>query len=80
MNPIDFKEVNVVFAKNQPQYLPLPAWKSDDGEVISCWRLSWIERLKVLVSGRLWLRILTFNQPLQPQRPDVDFPFGKRTK
>jgi len=74
MKPIKFKEANFIFAKDQAQYLPLPAWRGDDGTVISCWSLSWKERLGVLVTGRLWVKILTFNKPLQPQRPSVDCP------
>lgn len=75
MKPIKFKEANVTFAKDQPEYLPLPAFKSDDGVVISCWQLNLKERLKILIGGKMWLRMLTFNHPLQPQRPQVDCPF-----
>src|SRR5262245_31642586 len=34
----------------------LPVWRGD-GQIISCWRLGWIERLKLLVFGRVWLRV-----------------------
>jgi hypothetical protein len=78
MKPVDFKESNITFAKDQPPYLPLPAWRNDKGTVISCWSLSLIERLKVLITGKIWIRTLTFNQPLQPQRLDVDYPFNRR--
>lgn len=77
MRPIKFKESNVVFAKDQKEYLPLPAWRDSDGTVISCWGLSFKERIKLLFSGRVWLRLLTYNKPLQPQRLDVDYPFTK---
>ena len=75
MKPIKFKEANVTFAENQPEYLPLPAWKAEDGTVISCWQLNWTEKFKLLINGRIWLRTLTFNKPLQPNRLDVDRPF-----
>jgi len=74
MKPIEFKEQNVVFAKDQPQYLPLPARREEDGMVITCWKLSFIERVKILFTGKMWLSQLTFNDPLQPQRPQVDSP------
>ena len=77
MKPIEFKQHNVTFAKDQPQYLPLPAYRSDDGQVITCWQLSWLDRLRVLVNGKLWLSQLTFNHPLQPQRPSIETPFAK---
>ncbi len=77
MKPISFKEQNCIIAKNQKEYLPLPAWKSKDGVVVSCWKLSFIERIKLLFTGRLWFKILTANKPLQPQRPLIDYPFNK---
>lgn len=73
MIPIEFKQQNVVFAKDQPEYLPLPAFKKDDGQVTSCWKLTIAERLKVLVKGTIWFTVHTFNKPLQPQRPHIDF-------
>ncbi len=39
------------------------------------WRLTWRERLKLLVKGDLWIMLLTFNLPLQPLLPSVDKPF-----
>lgn len=74
MKPIAFKEQNCVYAENQPEYLPLPARKTD-GQVISCWGLTLRERLKVLLTGRVWYSVLTFGKPLQPQHPQVDSPF-----
>jgi len=68
MKPIEFKEQNVVFAKNQPEYQPLPAFKIDSkqGEVISCWHLSFFERLRVLLTGKIWVSLMSFNTPLTP--------------
>ena len=68
MKPIEFPEQNVVYAKDQPQYQPLPAFKNDssNGEVISCWHLSLQERIRILFSGKLWVCLLSFNQPLTP--------------
>ena len=77
MKPIKFSEQNTVFAENQPEYLPLPACLTEGGEVISCWKLSVWERIRILLFGRLWLRQLTFNNPLQPQLPQVNYPFAK---
>ena len=63
-----FKECNITYAEHQPPYLPLPAHRSRDGEVTACWGLSFRERLKVLITGRIFLQTLTFNRPLQPLR------------
>lgn len=75
MEPSKFEGQNVVIAEHQPEYTQLPALVSPlSGEAIFCWRLTWRERLKLLVTGRLWHRVLTFGQPLQPQLLGVDVP------
>jgi len=74
MKPINFPRQNCVFGKHQPEYLPLPVYRSDEGEVISCWKLTCKERLWLLFTGKLYLRQLTFNEPLQPQLPQVKYP------
>lgn len=75
MKPVEFPEHNVVFAKDQPEYLPLPAF-TDERHCVSCWSLTWRERLALLFTGRLWLTQLNFGGPLQPQLPSVESPFG----
>jgi hypothetical protein len=83
MKPIEFREANVVFAKDQPEYLPLPVYMDESdpkGRVISCWKLSLWECFTVFVTGRLWLSVLTFNKPLQPQKPTVECPFRRRSE
>lgn len=75
MNPIEFPQQNCVLAKNQPEYLPLPVHKTQDGIVVSCWRFTWRERLRILIHGTMWLQCYTFNQPLQPLLPTVTSPF-----
>lgn len=68
MKPIEFPEQNVVFAKDQPEYKPLPAFRNEGGmgEVISCWKLSFRERIRLLFTGRLWLSLAMFGRPLTP--------------
>lgn len=66
MKPIEFEEQTVVYAKDQPEYLPLPA-AIDNGVATFCWQLSWRERFQLLWHGLLWHQVLTFNEPLQPQ-------------
>lgn len=76
MNPIDFRGSNSVAGKGQPEYQELPLNISPDSTrtATSCWRLSLRERLKLLFTGKLWLQIMTFGGPLQPQLPSVDNP------
>lgn len=61
-----FNEVNVIYGEGQPEYLPLPAHKTEAGEVTTCWELSPEEIKQVQETGVIWLSMLTFNQPLQP--------------
>jgi len=75
MKPIPFDEQNVVFAENQPEYLPLPAFRTSEGEVVTCWELSDEEKEQVAKTGRVWHHVLTFNQPLQPLFLQADNPF-----
>ena len=78
MKPIEFPEQTVIIAKDQPQYVPLYAHRfvdqPDKGRIACCWKLGWKDRLKLLMTGKLWHQILTFNQPLQPQLLSVDKP------
>ena len=70
MKPVKFKESNIIYAKNQQPYLPLPAWQKNDdkGTIVCCWEVTFIERLRILFTGRLYLSMLTFNKPLTPNR------------
>ncbi len=66
MKAIRFTECNVTYAENQPEYLDLPVHKAEDGLVTTCWKLSFIDRIKVVLTGKIFLQVLTFNKPLQP--------------
>jgi len=68
MKPIPFEECNCTYAENQPQYGDLPCAKNGDGDLIICWALTRWERWRVLLSGKVWQKIATFDQPLQPQQ------------
>ena len=74
MKPIQFKEQNVTFAENQDEYIALPAFYLN-GEVVTCWKASWKDRLRILFVGRIWLHILKFDNPLQPIYMQATYPF-----
>ena len=77
MKPIYFKEHNKVYAKNHPQYLPLPVYEDNEqgGRVFHCWQLTLKERLILIFTGKLWINILNFKKPLQPILPMIRNPF-----
>ncbi len=69
---IDLPET--VYAKNQPEYFPLPVWKQKDGTILIRWRLTWRERLMLLLTGNLYHWVRTFNASLQPMKLQVEWP------
>ncbi len=68
MKAVRFKECNVKFAASQPQYKTLDALRIDNdrADVITCWKPNFMERIRLLFGGKVWLTLLTFNNPLQP--------------
>lgn len=76
MKILDFPGRNIVYAEDQPEYLPLPALRlgNAEGEIICCWGLTWRERLRLLLTGRIWHSVFTFHQPLQPQLLTIEKP------
>lgn len=73
MEPVRFKQANVTYAESQPEYIPLPAHRNKAGVVTSCWKFTWRERIRILFGARLYWSQMTFNQPLQPVQPGLDF-------
>ena len=59
--------MNTVYGKDSKRFLPLPAHTTGGGHVITCWRPTIGERLRILVTGRIWCSQLTDKKGLQPQ-------------
>lgn len=64
----------IVYAKDQPQYIPLPVYRFKDGMLYSEWELNVDDIMEAALQGkklrvRLWQ--WTFNQPLQPVRLEL---------
>lgn len=76
MQPLNFDGANVVYGAKQPEYVPLPAEYrgGKSGEILTCWELSPDELKRVQETGKLWLGVLTFGQPLQPVYLAVEKP------
>jgi hypothetical protein len=64
----------VVYAKDQPEYQPLPSIRAPDGTILTRWSLDEDERRQVAEQGYVYLMVMTFNQPLQPLLMTVDPP------
>jgi hypothetical protein len=81
MNPVSpvmpgSEAIEVVYAKDQPEYAPLPAVYLDTPSrpVISRWRLTDEERHKVIDGGDIVLTLLSFGNPLTPSHIQVCLP------
>ena len=61
----------VVYAKGQPQYIPLPAMVSSFGLVTTKWKLTWRDRMSMLLGKHLYLQILTHGDPLHPVKLSI---------
>lgn len=66
-----------VIAKDQPQYIPLPAVAIQTPEgiaVVTRWRPTDEERAQLAAGADIWLSSLTFGGPLQPVRLTIECP------
>jgi hypothetical protein len=74
LNPADAPVVpgleahELVFAKDQPEYIPLRALRArtNDGRVMSRWSLTAEQRKAVADGADIFLTLMTFGNPLQP--------------
>jgi hypothetical protein len=67
----EFVPAEVVYAKDQPEYNPLPSLRNPAGIVMSRWKLTDEEREAVLHGADILLSVWTFNKPLQPLALEV---------
>ena len=72
MKPIEFKEQTKILKESMKT--PLPVHRSGN-LVISCWSLSWLDRLRVLISGKVWNHQMTTGSHLQLNVLDSESPF-----
>lgn len=67
----EYVDQEVVYAKDQPQYRPLPVLRNSQGVLLSRWKLSDEEREAIAAGADLFLYNWTFNQALQPVRIEI---------
>jgi len=78
MKIAEIENPDLVIAKDQKEYLPIPCHRFDgeDGRIAFSWKLSFLERLIVLFTGTIWHQVLTFKAKFQPQLLTVKKPEG----
>ena len=67
MKAVEFPEVNLRIAEDQPQYETLPVLHNrTEGTITYCFELDHDELEQVGKTGRIYLKQKTFNGPMQP--------------
>ena len=76
MKAIEFEEVNVRIAKNQPEYETLPVYHdgTETGTITSCFELTPEEIDIIVTTGKIWYTQLTFGRPMQAMSIGVHKP------
>ena len=66
----------VVYAKDQPEYQPLPVVRIEgpEGQVVTRWALSEDERARIAAGQDVYLWICTFGKALQPVLLEIKSP------
>lgn len=77
MKAVEFPQVNVRIAENQPQYETLPAHIVDEpeGRIITCFELTDEEIDEIVKTRKLWHVQLSFRQRMQPISLSTQKPF-----
>ena len=53
-HPVQFKQANDVLLHGETDASDLPIFRADTF-IVSCWQLPWIRRLRVLITGKMYL-------------------------
>ena len=79
MKAVEFKEVNLRIAENQPEYETLPVhvdMENYQHKATMCFELDENELEQVGETHQIWLKVLTFGRPFQPIEPSLMKPEG----
>jgi hypothetical protein len=66
-------EFEVIYAKDQPPYLPLPVLKVHDGKILCRWELDAEDRKKIWDGADVYITVLPCGGPLQPHKVEIGF-------
>lgn len=61
----------VVYAKDQPEYVPLPTVRTPGGTLVTRWALSDAEKAAIIRGEDIYVTVMTFGQKLQPLQVSV---------
>lgn len=59
MKPVSFDDQNITYTaiEGMPKCGLLPALRTTDNHIISCWKMSLKERFRVIITGTVWLGV-----------------------
>jgi hypothetical protein len=72
IKPVKFKQQNKTLGLNNPNVEELPVFQ-DDKQIISCWKISFFGRIKLLLTGKIWCSV--YAQKFNPMWIDDIYPF-----
>lgn len=67
--PVEFAEVNTTWY-GEGDVAPLPVFRGENGENISCWELTAEEQIEVLQTGKVWLRVWGYHPAVYVEGTD----------
>lgn len=77
LKPIDFKLANRKLYISSDEgccsKIPLPVW-TDGTQCVSCWKCSFLDRLRILFTGRVWANVRS-GQTQPPMWIAAEYPF-----
>nr|DAK90139.1 MAG TPA: hypothetical protein [Caudoviricetes sp.] len=73
LKPINFKLANRKLYAPSVEKIPLPGW-TNGVQCVSCWKCSFLDRLKILFTGRVWAGIMS-GRTQPPMWIAADYPF-----
>ncbi len=73
MKPIQFDGVNQVFGEVEVELLPV---LNDGTQLVSCWQMTWKQRISALLKGKIWLCVKGQEHPAVWLQADEKEVFG----
>lgn len=74
MKSISFKGKNRSYVRMMDDHSTLYGHMSmgTKGTVVTCWKVGFLERLAILITGKVWIGTNTYGKPLQVAAPAVN--------
>lgn len=82
LRPVNFKLANrklyALSVEGCCSKIPLPIW-TDGTQCVSCWKCSFLDRLRILFTGRVWASVRS-GQTQPPMWIASEYPFMKKSE